>query len=114
MIAVIFELRPAPGRRQDYLDRAAALRAALERIPGFVSVERFQSLADPDKMLSLSFFRDEAAVRAWRSAGEHRAAQRDGRGGIFADYRLRVAAVLRDYGLEARAEAPADSREAHG
>lgn len=114
MIAVIFELRPAPGRRQDYLDRAAALRETLERIPGFVSVERFQSLADPDKMLSLSFFRDEAAVRAWRSSAGHRAAQLDGRAGIFADYRLRVAAVLRDYGLNARAEAPADSRAAHG
>jgi heme-degrading monooxygenase HmoA len=114
VIAVIFELWPAAGRRQDYLDRAAALRETLERIPGFVSVERFQSLADPDKLLSLSFFRDEEAVRAWRGTEDHRAAQRAGRGGIFADYRLRVAAVTRDYGLNARDQAPRDSRSVHG
>lgn len=114
MIAVIFELWPAEGRRQDYLDRAAALREELERIPGFVSVERFQSLVDPDKLLSLSFFGDEEAVHAWRNTESHRGAQRDGRAGMFADYRLRVAAVLRDYGLAERRQAPADSRRANG
>lgn len=110
MIAVIFELIPAAGRREDYLGRAAELRDELERVPGFVSVERFQSLADPDKLLSLSFFRDEEAVRTWRNRERHRAAQQAGRNGIFADYRLRVATVLRDYGLEDRDGAPEDSR----
>ncbi|MGA0595007.1 antibiotic biosynthesis monooxygenase family protein [Enterovirga sp. CN4-39] len=113
MIAVIFEVRPAPGRRETYLDIAARLRPELERIDGFVSVERFQSLTNPDKILSLSFFRDEAAVAAWRMTAEHRAAQAAGRGGVFADYRLRVAAVIRDYGLAERDEAPEDSRAAH-
>lgn len=111
--AVIFEVRPHPGRRDDYLAIAATLRAQLEREDGFVSVERFQSLTDPDKLLSLSFWRDEAAVAAWRSRQAHRAAQARGRQEVFADYRLRIAAVVRDYGMFERGQAPADSRAVH-
>jgi heme-degrading monooxygenase HmoA len=114
MIAVIFEVQPEEGRRQDYLDLASALRPELERIDGFLSVERFSSLTTPGKILSLSFFRDEQAVAAWRTQAEHRAAQEAGRAGIFAGYRLRVAAVVRDYGMSARADAPPDSRTCHG
>jgi len=106
MHAVIFEVEPEPGRRQDYLDIAARLRPELEKIDGFISVERFESLTNPGKILSLSFWRDEAAVAAWRRHAEHREAQRAGRGGIFRTYRLRVAAVLRDYGMDEREEAP--------
>ncbi|MGO4304969.1 antibiotic biosynthesis monooxygenase family protein [Cupriavidus sp. RAF12] len=113
MIAVIFEVEPAPGRQDTYLDIAAHLKPTLEQIDGFISVERFQSLTTPGKLLSLSFFRDEAAVIAWRNMLDHRQAQAAGRGGVFANYRLRVAQVLRDYGLNERAEAPADSRAAH-
>lgn len=114
MIAVIFELEPNEGARDDYLGIAAELRPVLEEIEGFVSVERFQSLADPGKLLSLSFFEDEAAVERWRATMAHRAAQARGRAGLFADYRLRVAHVMRDYGLFDRAEAPEDSRRHHG
>ena len=106
MYAVIFEVEPAPGRRQDYLDIAAQLRPELEQIDGFISVERFQSLTREGKVLSLSFWRDEEAVARWRRHEQHRDAQRAGRGGIFKNYRLRVAAVVRDYGLEDRVEAP--------
>src|SRR5229473_1962817 len=106
MHAVIFEVEPESDRRQDYLDIAARLRPELERIDGFISVERFQSLTTPDKILSLSFWRDEAAVVRWRRQEEHRGAQRAGRAGIFRTYRLRVAAVVRDYGMDERAEAP--------
>ena len=106
MYAVIFEVEPAPGRRQDYLDIAAQLRPELEKIDGFISVERFQSLTQEGKILSLSFWRDEEAVARWRSHAQHRKAQRAGRTGIFKNYRLRVAAVMRDYGLEERVEAP--------
>jgi heme-degrading monooxygenase HmoA len=106
MYAVIFEVEPAPGRRQDYLDIAAQLRPELEQIDGFISVERFQSLTQEGKVLSLSFWRDEEAVARWRRHEQHREAQRAGRGGIFKNYRLRVAAVVRDYGLEDRVEAP--------
>ena len=113
MIAVIFEVWPAPGRRQKYLDLAAALRPQLEAIDGFVSIERFQSLTDPGKLLSLSFWRDEEAVHAWRNLPAHRATQAEGRAGIFSDYRLRVAGVIRDYGLVDRSQAPADSRAVH-
>ena len=113
MIAILFELWPAEGRGDDYFALAAALKSDLERIPGFISVERFQSLADPGKLLSLSFFRDEESVRAWRNLPGHRAAQTKGRRGIFADYRLRVAQVMRDYGKHVRDEAPRDSRQAH-
>lgn len=112
MIAVIFEVTPAAGQHRRYLDLAAALRDELATIDGFISVERFQSLADPARMLSLSFFRDEAAVRQWRTTAAHRATQARGRAGVFADYRLRVATVLRDYGLHDRVEAPTDSRVA--
>lgn len=113
MIAVIFEVEPAEGRRDTYLDIAARLKPELEAIDGFISVERFESLTNPGKMLSLSFFRDEAAVAAWRNTEDHRHAQTAGRGGVFADYRLRVAAVLRDYGMTEREEAPEDSRATH-
>ncbi len=109
MIAVIFEVRITPGRQQDYLDFAAALRAELEAVDGFLSVERFASLSDPNRLLSLSFWRDEEAVRRWRTASRHRAAQSAGRSGIFSDYRLRVATVLRDYGMRDREQAPRDS-----
>ncbi|GGY81428.1 antibiotic biosynthesis monooxygenase family protein [Pseudoduganella plicata] len=120
MIAVIFEVIPHPDRRQRYLDIAAALRPLLEEIDGFISIERFQSLADPAKLLSLSFFRDEAAIAQWRALEAHRAAQAAGRGrddngrALFADYRLRIAGVVRDYGMHERAQAPADSRVVNG
>ena len=113
MIAVIFEVIPAPGRKQEYLDLAAALRAELERQDGFISIERFASLSNEGKVLSLSYWRDEEAVKQWRRFEGHRLAQARGRGGVFADYRLRVAQVLRDYGMSQRDEAPTDSREAH-
>ncbi len=114
MIAVIFEVQPADGKRDAYLSIAANLRPLLYGIDGFISIERFQSLGDPERILSLSFWRDEDAVRAWRNTEEHRQAQQAGRGGIFADYRLRIAQVVRDYGLAERDEAPADSRVANG
>jgi heme-degrading monooxygenase HmoA len=110
---VIFEVWPANGRKDDYLGIAASLRNDLERIDGFISVERFQSLTDPNKLLSLSFWRDETAVKTWRMQDRHRAGQRQGREGVFADYRLRVASVLRDYGMTERAEVPDDSRAVH-
>lgn len=113
MIAVIFEVEPAEGRTQDYLDIAAAMRPMLEGVDGFLSVERFQSLTDPRKILSLSFFADEAAVARWRNLGAHRNAQARGRSGVFDTYRLRIASVVRDYGMFDRAQAPADSRAVH-
>jgi heme-degrading monooxygenase HmoA len=113
MIAVIFEVWPKAGHKQQYLDLAAALRPQLERIDGFISVERFESLYEPGKMLSLSFWRDEAAVQAWRNVEAHRAAQAKGRADVFADYRLRIAGVIRDYGMSERAQAPADSLAMH-
>jgi heme-degrading monooxygenase HmoA len=114
MIAVIFEVTPAPGRREEYLDLAAGLRPALEKADGFISIERFASLTTEGKVLSLSFWRDEEAVRRWRELEDHRAAQTRGRAGIFSDYRLRVATVARDYSMTERAQAPADSRAVHG
>jgi heme-degrading monooxygenase HmoA len=109
MIAVMFEVEPDPDHRQEYLDTAAALRAELEAIDGFLSVERFESLARPGRLLSLSFWRDEEAVRRWRKLAAHREAQARGRHGVFRDYRLRVAEVMRDYGLREREQAPPDA-----
>jgi heme-degrading monooxygenase HmoA len=113
-VAVIFEFTPAPGRKQDYLDLAAELNADVSQHDGFISIERFESISAPGRFVSLSFWRDEEAVRKWRNVQKHREAQAKGRGGIFAKYRLRVAQVLRDYTLEDRAEAPGDSRGFHG
>jgi len=113
VIAVIFEVVPKSDGRQAYLDAAASLRSQLEASDGFVSVERFESLTQPGKLLSLSFWRDEEAVRRWRSLGEHRLVQKAGRERIFADYRLRVASVDRDYGMFERAGAPRDSKAVH-
>ena len=106
MIAVIFEVEPSQDGHGSYLEHAARLRPMLERMDGFISVERFQSLSNPRKLVSLSFWRDEASVRAWREQPEHRTTQAEGRAGVFDDYRLRVATVLRDYGLYERDEAP--------
>ncbi len=114
MIAVIFEVIPRDGQRDAYLGAAASLRPHLDTIDGFLSIERFESLTQPGKLLSLSFWRDEEAVRQWRTLEEHRHVQRAGREQIFEDYRLRVAAVIRDYGLLDRAEAPEDSKLTHG
>lgn len=114
MIAVIFEVWPAADGRARYLDLAADLRPPLAGVDGFVSIERFESLTEPGKILSLSFWRDEAAVAQWRNTPQHRAAQQAGRNGVFADYRLRIAAVCRDYGMTDRTEAPADSLAVHG
>ena len=114
MHAVIFEVWPKEEGRQEYLDIAAALRPTLEKMDGFISIERFQSLSDPGKILSLSFWRDDAAIAQWRQVERHRMAQAKGRSELFRDYRLRIAAVIRDYGMSERAEAPADSRERHG
>lgn len=113
MIAVIFEVWPKSGHKQNYLDIAASLRPMLDEIDGFISIERFESLSHPGKLLSLSFWRDEMAVEAWRQLQAHRSAQVEGRQYIFEVYRLRVAHVLRDYGLNERAEAPADSLDYH-
>lgn len=113
MIAVIFEVWPAEGRREEYLALAARIRADLEQIDGFIAVERFESLTTPGKLLSLSTFRDEAALEEWRRLPSHRAAQETGRRAYFADYRLRVASVIRDYGMNDRDEAPEDSKAHH-
>ena len=114
MIAVIFEVIPREGRKQDYLDIAAEMRPLVQEMDGFLGVERFQSLTNPDKLLSVSFFEDEAAVARWRQLAAHRGAQATGRDGMFSDYRIRIAHVLRDYTMTDRAEAPADSVALHG
>jgi heme-degrading monooxygenase HmoA len=114
VIAVIFEVWPAAGRAGEYFDAAASLKTDLEKVDGFISVERFESLTTKGKYLSLSFWRDEGSVRTWRNLDSHRRAQGMGRGGVFVDYRLRVASVLRDYGLRQREGVPQDSRSVHG
>jgi len=113
MIAVIFEVLPFMGERHTYLDLAGELRVELEKIDGFISIERFESLTNRGKLLSLSFWRDEEAIKEWRNLEAHRAAQKAGRNGVFADYRLRIGHIVRDYGMNDRAEAPADSKEVH-
>ena len=114
MIAVIFEVTPHPDKMQQYLDAAAGLKPLLAGIDGFISIERFQSLSDPEKLVSLSFWRDEESVARWRQVEAHRGVQAAGRATIFADYRLRVASVIRDYGMNEREQAPADSKARHG
>jgi heme-degrading monooxygenase HmoA len=113
MIAVIFEVWPKPEHKQQYLDLAAELKPVLEGIDGFISVERFESLTEKGKILSLSFFRDEAAVERWRNVAGHRRTQAKGRATIFRDYHLRIAGVIRDYGMNDRAQAPKDSLAVH-
>lgn len=114
MIAVIFEVWPVEDRANEYFDLAAELRPLLEGIEGFISIERFESLTTKGKYLSLSFWRDEESIRTWRNMEEHRTVQAKGRSSVFAEYRIRVASVVRDYGLDERGEAPEDSRSAHG
>ena len=114
MIAVIFEVWPDPNKKQNYLDLAQELKSELQKIDGFISVERFESIHEPGKMLSLSFFRDEAAIAEWRNTAMHRNAQALGRGSYFQNYRLRIAEVARDYGKDDRAQVPDDSKRVHG
>ncbi len=113
MIAVIFEVTPADGNRDEYLDLAADLKPELSKIKGFISIERFQSLTNPEKLLSLSFWETEESIREWRNLEMHRAAQKKGRNGVFSDYRLRVAFVERDYGMNSREQVPPDSKTFH-
>ena len=113
MIAVIFEVIPHDQHRQEYFDIAGELRPLLADIEGFISIERFESLSEPGKVLSLSYWHDEEAIAQWRNVENHRLAQAKGRNGIFADYRLRIATVVRDYGLKERSEVPEDSLAAH-
>lgn len=113
MIAVIFEVIPNEGKKEEYLDIAASLRPELNSIDGFISIERFQSLNDPGKILSLSFWRDEESIQQWRNLEMHRHAQSKGRNGIFKDYHLRIAAVVRNYGMFERKETPEDSSTFH-
>ena len=114
MIAVIFEFTPAPGRFAEYMDLVGQLKPELDKADGFISLERFESITTPGKFVSLQFWRDEESVRRWRNLQQHREAQKKGRGGIFASYRLRIAGVLRDYAMDRRGEAPRDSVAAHG
>ena len=114
MIAVIFEFTPAEGRFAEYMDLAGELRADLDKAEGFISLERFESITNKGKFVSLQFWRDEESVRKWRNVQKHRAAQAKGRAGIFASYRLRIAQVVRDYTLDERGEAPEDSVKVHG
>ena len=114
MIAVIFEVLPHPGAGAGYVTRAAELAPLLEGVDGFISIERFESRSTPGKLLSLSFWRDEEAVQRWRCNEAHRLAQSEGRNALFSTYRLRVAEVLRDYGMDEREQAPRDSRRTHG
>lgn len=109
MIAVIFEVIPKEGKKDEYLSIAKVLRPELDNIQGFISIERFQSLTDPDKILSLSFWENEESVKNWRNREMHRRAQESGRNSVFENYRLRVAGVIRDYGMTEREEAPADN-----
>lgn len=113
MVVIIFEVWPAQGKTNTYLDIASALRSELEKVDGFISVERFESLTSKGKYLSLSFWRNEQAVQQWRNTEEHRIAQRQGRAEVFFDYRLRVATVIRDYGMTDRTQAPDDSKRVH-
>ena len=113
MIAVIFEVTPADDRRSAYLDLAAQLHGRLERIDGFLSIERFESLRTRARSSPCRSGATRRRSRQWRNGSEHRAAQQAGRDGIFADYRLRIASVVRDYGMTERDEAPADSRAFH-
>ncbi len=114
MVAVIFEFTPAPGRFPDYMDLVGQLKPELDKVEGFISLERFESISTPGKFVSLQFWRDEACIANWRNLQKHREAQKRGRGGIFASYRLRIAEVSRDYAMDSRAQAPSDSVAAHG
>jgi len=114
MVAVIFEFTPAPGRFPDYLELAGQLKPELDKADGFLSLERFESITTPGKFVSLQFWRDEECVKKWRNLQQHRAAQKQGRAGILASYRLRIAGVIRDYTMDARSQAPADSVAVHG
>ena len=114
MIAVIFEFTAAEGRFADYKQLAEGLSEEVRKFDGFLSIERFQSISDPKRFVSLSFWRDEEAVRKWRNVQKHREAQARGRAGIFKGYRLRIASVIRDYEMDKRQQAPEDSKKAHG
>ena len=114
MIAVIFEFTPAQSRFPDYLELVGQLKPELDKAEGFVSLERFESITTPGKFVSLQFWRDEESVAKWRNVQKHREAQKQGRGGIFASYRLRIAGVVRDYAMDSRSQAPSDSIAAHG
>ena len=111
MYAVIFEVIPTKTGKEEYLKIASTLKEFLQNREGFISIERFQSLVDENKLLSLSFWEDEKSIEIWRNMFEHRVAQDKGNARIFEDYRIRVAKVERDYTKTNREQAPKDSNE---
>ncbi|ADG94717.1 Antibiotic biosynthesis monooxygenase [Arcobacter nitrofigilis DSM 7299] len=111
MYAVIFEVWPNRNGKEEYLNIASQLKLFLEEQKGFISIERFQSLTNQDKLLSLSFWEDEGAITIWRNLLEHRIAQKKGRNELFDDYRIRVSEVVRDYSMSQRNEIPEDSKD---
>jgi heme-degrading monooxygenase HmoA len=113
-IAVIFEFTPAEGRFPEYMKLVDTLREDLAKADGFISLERFESITNKGKFVSLQFWRDEESIRKWRNLQKHREAQKHGRASIFASYRLRIAKVERDYTMDERGQAPSDSVEIHG
>lgn len=113
MIAVLFEVYLKEEFKSEYLEIATQLRKKLETMNGFISIERFASLQDESKMLSLSYWENEESIKQWRTLMEHREGQSKGRDHIFSDYRIRVAGVIRDYGIDSRAQAPEDSNKHH-
>jgi heme-degrading monooxygenase HmoA len=114
MIAVIFEFTPREGRFPEYMELVGQLKPELDKAEGFLSIERFESITTKGKFLSLQFWKDEESVKKWRNLQKHREAQKKGRAGIIASYRLRIAGVIRDYSMDERAQAPADSVSVHG
>jgi len=114
MIAVIFEFTPAEGRFPEYLKLVGELKADLDKAEGFISLERFESITNKGKFVSLQFWKDEESVRKWRNLQKHREAQKKGRKEVFDSYRLRVCSVIRDYEMDRREQAPKDSVEIHG
>src|SRR5688500_8008896 len=114
MIAVIFEFTPAEGRFKDYMALVDTLREDLAKAEGFISLERFESITNRGKFVSLQFWRDDECVRKWRNLQKHREAQKQGRSSIFKSYRLRIASVIRDYEMDRRDQAPEDSLKVHG
>ncbi|HJA07813.1 MAG TPA: antibiotic biosynthesis monooxygenase [Candidatus Mailhella merdigallinarum] len=108
-IVVLFEVTPTAEGRQRYLELAASLKKLLAEAKGFIRAERFSSLTEEGKLLSMNLWESEDDVDAWRNTLDHRISQMEGRNKLFKKYTITVASVIREYGNTSREQAPSDS-----
>ncbi len=111
-IVVLFEVTPTKEGMEKYLELASMLKPMLSGFDGFISAERFQSLNNEGKLLSMNVWENEEAIEKWRNTLSHRMSQLEGKNKLFESYKITVCNTIREYSNTDRKNAPQDSNKA--